>query len=167
MYNPFTIILVNVVFWFALNIFGAAAITSFTPKRMYDAANCIFRIRPFECRFYKAMNIHKWKDRLPIYRYNDSIFDRKRLSKKITKQYLETFISETCKAEFVHLLILLLGLSSVTFVFLHIEPLIVFLLTTLLMLFIHAPFIMIQRYNRRRLLKLVSRIFSECLEEKI
>ncbi len=150
----FISIVTNIVFWLALNIFGAAAITSFTPKRLYVCTNFIFKERPFEQRLYAAIKIKRWKDKLPIYRYNNSVFDRKHLAKEINREYLDTFIAETCKAEFVHLLIILLGFSSVLFVFMEIETIPAFLIIAMIMLCIHTPFILVQRYNRLRLLEL-------------
>ncbi|MDR1705507.1 MAG: hypothetical protein LBS19_12580 [Clostridiales bacterium] len=154
MYDLAAIITANVIFWLALNIFGAAAITSFVPQRLYDCHNAIFKERPFEQTLYRIIRINVWKDKLPIFRLNDKMFDRKRLSKDISIEYIDMFIIETCKAEFVHLAILLLGFFSAAFVFLEIEPLYVFFVVNALMFCVHLPFIFTQRFNRRRLLKL-------------
>jgi glycosyl-4,4'-diaponeurosporenoate acyltransferase len=144
----------NIVFWLALHVFGAAIITSLTPRKLYVYTNLIFKERPFENRLYTALRIKRWKDSLPIYRHNNSMFDRKHLNKKISREYLDTFIVETCKAEFVHLIISILGLSSVVFVFMEIEAFHTFLIIVMIMLCVHAPFIMVQRYNRFRMVEL-------------
>jgi glycosyl-4,4'-diaponeurosporenoate acyltransferase len=148
----------NLVFWFVLIIFGAAAITSLVPKGVYRPGNFLFRERPFEQRLYKAVKIGRWKDSLPIYRRNERTFDRKHLAKKISPEYLDAFITETCKAELVHSVLAIAGFSSVAFVFAGLEPWYTFLGIAVLMFCAHVPFILVQRYNRGRLLRLRSRM---------
>lgn len=158
MYSPLLITIVNVVFWFATIVFGAAIITTVVPERIYIYSNVLFRERFFERKLYAALRIKRWKDKLPIYRYNDSVFDRKHLSKEISREYLDTFIAETCKAEFVHIVLAIFGFSSIVFVFTKVEPMPVYLCIVIVMFSIHLPFIFVQRYNRQRLLKLLCRL---------
>ena len=108
-----------------------------------------------EGRVYEAMGIRRWKDRLP---------DKSKHTKKtFTKQMkghdsidgLVRFLQETCVAELVHWCLLLLSFPLYSYV-----PTGFGAAVTVLYALSNLPFILIQRYNRPRLQRLLNRKLS-------
>lgn len=108
-----------------------------------------------EGRIYEAIGIRRWKDHLP---------DKSKHTKKtFTKQMkghdsidgLVRFLQETCVAECVHWCLLLLSFPLFSYV-----PTVFGAAVTALYALSNLPFIMIQRYNRPRLLRLLNRRLS-------
>lgn len=102
-----------------------------------------FRERRFEKKLYKALRVKKWKKFAPT--YDDGKFD---LSKNTT----ESVIGETCRAESVHWLCAAASLVSIAFVSVF-GSLPAFLITGILGALFDLMFVIIQRYNRPRLLR--------------
>lgn len=147
----------NIFFWTVLN-FGVAYAIRLLPSRFFSENQKIYQEHPFEKNFYKSINVSKWKHKLPdagkLIR-----FYRNKLPKEIDLSYLNRFIKECCIAEIGHLLIGLLGYLSLLFVFLLpaeslLWNLILFALIATINLIIQLLFVIIQRYNRPRLILL-------------
>lgn len=109
----------------------------------------LYRTRKWENNgdFYrKFLKVHKWKKYLPdgAKCFKDD-FEKNSLRHSDPK-YLDLFISETCRAELVHWLML------VPFFFYYlIAPPIIATALLLVVLFVNGPCIVAQRYNRPRL----------------
>lgn len=126
------------------------------PKNWFDWQRSPYKPRPFEedGEIYQRINIHKWYKKLPdaskIFR---GIFPDKSL-KGLSKEKLHILLRETCVAEFIHSLLCVIG-------FLYGQrnkgPG-VMLLTWMYILIGNFPFILIQRYNRPRLMRLLNRL---------
>lgn len=106
-----------------------------------------FREKPFEKKLYKALKVRKWKKRLPT--LNPEDFDLKNRS-------LEEIIQVTCQAEIVHELIMPLSFVPVVFS-LWFGSLGVFVVTSCLSCLFDSLFVIMQRYNRPRLMRLMKR----------
>lgn len=106
-----------------------------------------FRVGSTEQKFYKKLGVRKWKTRMPT--YDPSCFDPK-------KHNWDEIAQATCQAELVHEVIILLSfvplLAAIPF-----GELWVFTVTSLLAACFDGMFVIMQRYNRPRLLKLVQR----------
>jgi hypothetical protein len=119
-----------------------------------------FIVSEKEMWFYKKIRLPRWKDALPQFNKD---FNKRKLPKKITKEYLELFIYVTCKAETIHYVIILLGYFSVLFTLLTNNREYWLWILILMSTFIgicNAPFSLIQRYNRFRLVKLLIRNYG-------
>lgn len=123
------------------------------PAKLYNYKRWMFRERHWEKggKIYDSIfKVKKWKAKLP----EISDFMRWRFNKKhlaeTNNNYLSVFITESCKAEFTHWLIII---STVIFNFWNgfFSSFLLFLLATIL----NFPYIIIQRYNRPRLLRLI------------
>ncbi len=155
------ITLINTVFWFALH-FGIAELLTSLPagirRRLFDWNRPFFRVSEREMAFYRRIRLPRWKDRLP--QFNPE-FDKRHLAVSPTPAYLRKFLEVTCHAEMIHELIALLGFLSLFFCLLCEQPLNWLPLFLGIALFIglcNLPFAAIQRYNRFRLLRLLSRV---------
>lgn len=102
-----------------------------------------FRERGFEKKLYKALRVKKWKKFAPT--YDDSKFD-------LSKNPTENVIGETCRAESVHWLCIAASLVSISFAAVF-GSLLAFLITGVLGALFDLIFVIIQRYNRPRLMR--------------
>ena len=120
------------------------------PRRWFDPHQAPYRCRDWEKggRVYNKLHIRRWKDRLP---------DMSRLMPDMVKKKLSaadpmSLVQETCVAEFTHFVLILLGFYA-----LRLWPgtggAVV---TAIYILFGNLPFLIIQRYNRPRLQKLLA-----------
>jgi len=115
-----------------------------------------YRIYGFEKngRIYTGIGIHKWQNRIPdISKIFPFMMPRKKLSEDNIER-LPRMIQETCVAEFIH------GLNAIAgFGCLWICPggggLI---LSIVYAVAFNLPFVLVQRYNRPRLLELKKRL---------
>ncbi len=106
-----------------------------------------FRPRSFEPRLYKLLRVKRWKNRMPT--FESGFFD-------IRQRSLPEMIGATCQAELVHetiipLCFLPIALSGCF------GALAVFVITSLASALIDTVFVIIQRYNRPRLVALAER----------
>lgn len=110
-------------------------------------------------RFYRdKLKIQLWKDRVPQYIGKEG-FSKRNLT-DVSIAYLDAFILETCRAEWTH------AANSISFILaLLMNTTAVGLFFSLLIFLANFPFIMIQRYNRFRLIALRKRKLKELWDE--
>ena len=104
-----------------------------------------FQERAFEKKLYQKLNVRKWKKRLPT--LNPEDFDLKSRS-------LEEIIQVMCQAEIVHELIMPLSFVPIVFS-IWFGSLDVFVITSCASLLFDGIFVIMQRYNRPRLMRLL------------
>lgn len=106
-----------------------------------------FRERKFEQRLYKKLKVKKWKGRLPT--FDENAF-------KLGKQPIERIIGATCQSEIVHELDVLASLAAIFFA-IPFGEVWVFVITSALGAAFDMIFVIMQRYNRPRLLRTLKR----------
>lgn len=107
-----------------------------------------------EGRFYsKYFKINVWKDKLPQFSELTKFGFNKASLNTVSSAYLNTFYIETMRAELSHWILIL-----VTPVYLFFSEKILLPLTIFGNIFGNLPFVMIQRYNRGRILKLLNHL---------
>ena len=106
-----------------------------------------FQVRPFEEKLYRALGVKQWKSRIPT--YDPSFFDS-------GKRTWDEIAQATCQAEIVHEVIIALSFLPLfaTIVF---GAFWAFALTSLLAACVDGVFVILQRFNRPRLLRLIGR----------
>ena len=107
---------------------------------------------------YKAFSIRMWQNRVPDM---SRLFPRLMQEKKISRNFREDLpimIKETCIAEFIHMLLCVAGLGC-----LGIWPGFGGFCVSFLYILGNIPFIMIQRYNRPRLMGLQEKLSCRAL----
>ena len=116
-------------------------------KNQADDQNVWFREKRFEGKLYRLLRVQKWKKHVPT--YDPSTFDA---SKKTVKE----IIGATCQAEVVHEVIMALSLLPIAFI-----PLLggaaALITTSVLSMLIDFVFVILQRYNRPRLVRVMAR----------
>lgn len=135
---------------FAIRLVVGAAVDGITARGVnYNAA--WFRQSRAEAKLYKLLKVHSWKVKLPTYVPG---------SFSLKENTLEQVVCNMCCAEIVHEVNV--AVSFVPVVLSVIIPalrstILVFVLTSLAAAAFDMLFVMIQRYNRPRMLKLMRR----------
>ena len=104
-----------------------------------------FAEKSFERKLYKTLRVKKWKKRLPT--YNPQDFDLKNLS-------AAEIVQVTCQSEIVHEINMVLSFIPVVFS-VWFGSLGVFVITSCAAFLFDCIFVIIQRYNRPRLIRLI------------
>lgn len=106
-----------------------------------------FRERKFEPKIYNMIGIKKWKKRIPSFNPNDFLLE---------KHFITDIIQVTCQAEIVHEVIMVLSFVPVIFS-VYFGAMEVFLITSCIAFLFDSIFVILQRYNRPRLMKLIKK----------
>lgn len=126
-------------------------------SKMPLPVNCkLFQSLPFEKegRVYNRLNVKEWKGRVPdMSRILPSVMPPKHVSLNDGVPALELLLKETCIAEITHELLCLFGFAC-TLIWRGLGG---FCVSVVYMLG-NLPYIIIQRYNRPKLRKLVRQI---------
>ena len=106
-----------------------------------------FKQRKFEKPLYKFLKVRRWKEK--VLTYDPESF-------MVEKHSLEEIAKTMSRSEVVHWINQLLSISSLLFALLWGE-LWIFALTAVLAMIFDAQFIVVQRYNRPMVLRLIER----------
>ncbi|MGN1411528.1 MAG: hypothetical protein ACI4WH_03330 [Oscillospiraceae bacterium] len=156
------ITIINIIFWNILH-FGVAYIITHLPQdfqnKCFNYKNRFFIVKNSEVKLYKKIKLPKWKDSLPQYNVD---FNKKNLQTNITIDYLTQFIFITCRAEIIHISIAILGYISLLFCFVTStnDFWLFFSIATIIGLG-NIPFVLIQRYNRYRLVNVLNKKYMK------
>ena len=141
-------ILIDVAAWFVIHM-GVSYIMARQPLTSFNNSSWLYRKRNWERngKFYeKFFRLKSWKRKLPdgaaIFKNG---FEKKHL-KETNKDYLYSFIRETCRAELTHWIVFLFGP-----VFLIWNLWWVGIVMILYATIANIPCVITQRYNRIRL----------------
>jgi len=141
-------ITIDVIAWFIIHM-GVSYIMSRQPLASFSSNSWLYRKRDWEKngKFYERLfKLKSWKRRLPdgaaIFKNG---FEKKHL-KETNKDYLDSFIKETCRAELTHWLVFLFGP-----LFLMWNLWWVGIVMILYATIANIPCVITQRYNRIRL----------------
>ncbi len=143
-----------VLSWVALHL-GAGLTAHVLPGSVLRGGWWWFRPRGFEYRghlYRRFLQVQRWKHRIPeAGGFYAGGFAKRGLAHH-DAEYAERFVLETCRAELSHWLTILL---SLTFQFWN-----DWYVTAIMLVYalaVNLPCILIQRYNRPRLLRLLAR----------
>lgn len=106
-----------------------------------------FREKRFEKKLYNLLRVRKWKKYIPT--YSPDTFDT---NKKTVKE----IVSATCQAEIVHEVIMVLSLLPIA-VIPFLGGAAAIFITSFLSMLIDFVFVILQRYNRPKLLRVMER----------
>lgn len=123
------------------------------PVSCFDYKKWQFRVRTFEKNgdiYQHFFKVRKWKNHIPeLGDFIKSIFPKKQIL-GLSRDYLYRFAAETCRAEFAHWCIIF---SSFIFKFWNGAAMSIFIV--LLAIVLNFPYIIIQRYNRPRIINIL------------
>lgn len=128
------------------------AVGKFTPHN-FNYKSFWFKEKRFEKPLYKAIRVKKWKGKMPS--YNPSTY--------MTRvDNLESIINTMCRNEIVHEVNALLSFVPIFFSLLF-DAVAVFVITSIIACFVDLIFVVMQRYNRPRIVRLIERKNKRCL----
>lgn len=131
---------------FAMRLFVGWTVDAIM-KNHADYTRWWYRPHAFEEKIYKALQVHRWKDNMPT--YNPALFT-------VKNRDFDSLCQVMCQAEVVHECIIPLSfvpmLASLCF-----GTFPVFLITSLLAAALDLTFVILQRYNRPRIMLLAQR----------
>lgn len=104
-----------------------------------------FGVSPMEQKIYRLLNVKKWKGKMAT--YDPSVFDP-------TKHSWAEIAQATCQAELVHEIIIVLSFVPLFAAIPFGEPW-AFIATSICAAIYDALFVIMQRYNRPRIIKLI------------
>lgn len=116
-------------------------------KRFISYKSWWFREKKFEKRLYEILKVKKWKKH--VLTYNPELYDVKENS-------AEEMLYTMTKSELDHWLNELISISTISFGALWGETWI-FVITAILAMIFDAQFIIVQRYNRPRVIKILEK----------
>lgn len=128
----------------------------FLPKRWFRYDAPPFKALPFENdgHFYRKLGIHRWHKLLPdMSRILPGLMPPKRVTAHISAAQAEVMVQETCIAEVIHVCLSILGLA-IPFLWPGPGGIVACLVYILIG---NVPFILIQRFNRPKLVHLLER----------
>ena len=135
----------GVIAYHMLIRFLSPVILQFIFHRQYDCRAWWFRQRKWEPALYRILKVKKWKGKAMTY-------DPREFS--LEMHSMEEIVNNMCHAEAVHKLIALLSFTSLFFV-IPFGAFPVFLITAILAAAFDLTFVIIQRYNRPRVMRLI------------
>ena len=114
-------------------------------KNDVDYNNPWFCEHDFEKGLYEKLGVKKWKSKMPT--YNEDSFS-------LEKNTKEEIAMAMCQAEIVHEIIIILSFVPIFAISIYGAPM-VFIITSALAAMFDLLFVIIQRYNRPRILRLI------------
>lgn len=116
-------------------------------KNKADYTKKWYQIRPWEKKLYNKLKVKKWKNKMPT--YDVDAFDA-------SKHSWDEIAQASCQSELVHETDVILSFIPIIFS-IWFGSLAVFIITSVCGALFDLVFVIIQRYNRPRLLKMVNR----------
>ena len=130
---------------FAMRLLVGSSVPRLTKSIRYE--HWWFRQQPFESRFYAIIGVKNWKGKLPTY-------DPRQFSLK--ENTLAQVVYNTCNAELVHEVIIVFSFLPLLFSSLF-GAFPVFLITSVIAALYDSIFVIAQRYNRPRLVRILEK----------
>jgi len=143
------------LYHFAMRLSVGTVVNSLMNNKA-DCNHAWFREKSFENKLYRVMRVRKWKKYLPT--YDPDTFDT---SRKTVRE----IVGASCQAEVVHEVIMVLSLLPIIFIpFLGGAA--ALLTTSVLAMLLDSLFVILQRYNRPRLIRVMERFQKRSGKEK-
>ncbi len=149
--SPALLVLTDAVAWFAVSLVAGYACHRL-PDRRLDHDTALTRARGFEQggRFYeRRLRIVRWKDRLPE---AGDLFRDGYDKRVVTRADLPRYVIETRRAEYTHWAIM-----AAAPLFLLWNPIFLWWAMVAYAVIANLPCLVIQRYNRARVLRILRR----------
>lgn len=134
------------LYHFAMRL-SVGTVVNLIMKNTANHRSVWFREKRFEKRFYHLLRVRKWKKYIPT--YHPDTFDT---DKKTVKE----IIGATCQAEIVHEVIMALSLLPIA-VIPFLGGAAAIFTTSVLSMLIDFVFVILQRYNRPKLIRVMER----------
>ncbi len=149
------LLLTDILLWFIIQ-FIISIVISILPDGIFNPEGFLFKCREWENQgkiYEELFKIRSWKTKLPVsHDLSYEVINLRELRLNGTK-HIKRYLSKSCKAEAIHILA-----SFIMIVFIFRYDLLVTLIIVMITSLINIPFVIIQRYNRPRLIKYLDRL---------
>ena len=135
----------TVTYHFVMRLMVGQTVSMIYKNREFRMDSLGFRMHSFEPELYRKLKVKKWKANMITAKPEQ--FDLK-------KNNLESLLHNMAQAEFVHRVIMVLSFLPLLLIIPYGAP-VVFFVTSVLACLIDLQFVIIQRYNRPRVERLV------------
>lgn len=139
--------MLTISYHFLMRLMVGQVVTMRYRNRQFRLDSIGFRIHPWEAKLYKILRVKKWKANMITAKPEQ--FDIRHIS-------METLLHNVAQAELVHRIIMVLSFVPLVLIIPYGVPL-VFILTSVFACLIDLQFVMMQRYNRPRIIRLMER----------
>lgn len=140
---PFTITFGTIAYHFIIRLM-IGTVVDMIMHNTADYQKKWYRVSDFEMKLYRKMKVKKWKNNMPT--FDADIFD-------VSKHSWDEIAQATCQSEIVHEINVVFSLlpiiASIWF-----DSFWVFLITSVLGAIFDLLFVIMQRFNRTRILKM-------------
>lgn len=143
---PFAVTFGTFFYHFAMRLMVGHGLNQMMGNRA-DCTKAWYQLRPFERKLYQILKVKKWKHHMPS--YEPSLFDP-------SLHNWEEIAQAMCQAEIVHEVITALSFLPL-FAAIPFGSFGVFLITSLLAALYDLSFVIIQRFNRPRVIRLLEK----------
>lgn len=146
----------NSVFYVMIIGLIAGFVFALIPQKLFLRFQNCYRLRSFEQEgkiYSKYLKINSWKDKLPQFSELTKFGFSKASLNTVSSEYLKIFYIETMRAELTHWVLMLISPIYLCF-----SAKILVAFTICGNIIGNIPFIIIQRYNRGRVLKLLNHL---------
>lgn len=123
-------------------------IVGYLTPHCYKYNQKYFAEKPFEKNLYKIIKVKQWKKYIPSYNAESYSVDR--------NAKLEDVANTTCRNEVIHTIIAILSFIPLLFT-IWFGAFWVFLITSIIASLVDTIFVIMQRFNRPRLVRIINR----------
>lgn len=134
------------LYHFAMRL-AVGAVVNRIMKNTADHSSIWFREKSFENKLYQLLRVRKWKKYIPT--YDPDTFDA-------SKKNIKEIVGATCQAEIVHEVIMVLSLLPIVLIP-FVGGTVALIITSVLSMLIDSVFVILQRYNRPRMVRVIDR----------
>ena len=135
----------TISYHFSMRLIVGEAVTVIYRKREFNLDSVGFRIHSFEKDLYRRLNVKKWK--LHLITAKPEQFD-------LRENDMNVLLHNMAQAELVHRIIMVLSFVPILLIIPYGAP-VIFIVTSIVAALIDLQFVIIQRYNRPRVIKLL------------
>ena len=129
----------------------AGLVFNLTMNNKADYKKRWYQVSRWEMSLYENLKVKKWKGKMPT--YETSLFNPK-------KYTWEEIIQAMCQAELVHETIAVLSFLPIL-AGIWLGDFLVFIITSIIAAMVDMSFVIMQRYNRQRMMKVMQNIISK------
>lgn len=137
----------TISYHFLMRIIVGETVTIIYRNRKFNLSSRGFRIFKFESGLYEKLKVKRWKQNVITARPEQ--FD-------LRKNSMDAVLHNTAQAELVHRIIMILSFAPLLLIIPYGAPT-VFVITSVLASMIDLIFVIIQRYNRPRLIRIIKK----------
>ena len=135
----------TISYHFSMRLIVGEAVTVIYRNREFNLDSAGFRIHSFEKKLYQRLNVKKWKVHM---------LTAKPEQFNLRENSMDDLLHNMAQAELVHRIIMVLSFVPLLLIIPYGAP-VVFIVTSIAAGWIDLQFVIIQRYNRPRVMKLL------------